>query len=194
MSPKIFSEDDRLELKDRMLEAGMSFLREYGMTHMSVEKIAEAAGIGKGTFYHFFPSKEEFVCELIAHQRAKYQAFLAERLQSRGRLSRAEAEEMFRLIIFSPDSAYQYLTPEDIVRIRAKVPQAVTPVLEEETVLLRELFSHMEGVREDPDYAVIANLLKVMALTAESRDQLHPSAYERTQDRLFGLLFSLIFA
>lgn len=194
MSPKIFSEDDRRELKNRMLEEGMTFLREYGMTHMSVEKIAEAAGIGKGTFYHFFPSKEEYVCELIAHQRAKYQAYLAERLQERGRLTRQEAEEMFRLIIFSPDSAYQYLTQEDITRIRAKVPQAITPVLEEETAILRELFSHMEEVRAEPDYPVIANLLKIMALAAESRDQLHSAAYERTQEELFGLLFSLIFA
>jgi len=40
---------------------------------------------------------------------------------------------------------------------------------------------------------VVANLLKIAALAAESRDQLHEAAYLRTQDVLFGMLFSLIF-
>ena len=44
-----------------------------------------------------------------------------------------------------------------------------------------------------PDFGVIANLLKLAALAAESRDQLHEAAYLRTQDSLFGLLFSLVF-
>ena len=48
-------------------------------------------------------------------------------------------------------------------------------------------------MKENPDYGVIANLLKLAALAAESRDQLHEAAYLRTQDSLFGLLFLLIF-
>ncbi len=193
MSPRIFSNDDRQDLRTKMLDVGVPFLRQYGMTHMSVEKIADAAGIGKSTFYNFFSSKEAYVCEVIDYQRSKYQAMLAEKLQARGKLTRHEAQEMFRLIIFSPDSAYQYLRPEDIVQIREKLPQAITPVLDEEKAILQELFSHMEDVRESPDYAVIANLLKIMALAAESQDQLHESGYERTQNRLFDLLFSMIF-
>ena len=104
-----------------------------------------------------------------------------------------EAKAMFRQIIFSEESAYQYLTPEDIVKIRAKVPEAVKPDLAQETAILSAIFNHVEGVRENPDFGVIANLLKLAALAAESRDQLHEAAYLRTQDSLFGLLFSLVF-
>ena len=100
---------------------------------------------------------------------------------------------MFRQIIFSEESAYQYLTPEDIVKIRAKVPEAVKPDLAQETAILSAIFNRVEGVRENPDFGVVANLLKIAALAAESRDQLHEAAYLRTQDVLFGMLFSLIF-
>lgn len=46
----------------KMLEAGFDLLKEYGMTHMSVAKITEAAGIGVSTFYNFsHPRKPMYV-------------------------------------------------------------------------------------------------------------------------------------
>ena len=61
MSPKIFSITEREELRVKMLDAGFELIKQYGMTHASVEKITQTAGLGKSTFYNFFSSKEEFV-------------------------------------------------------------------------------------------------------------------------------------
>ena len=47
MSPKIFSITDREELRVKMLDAGFELIKQYGMTHASVEKITQAAGLGK---------------------------------------------------------------------------------------------------------------------------------------------------
>ncbi|MBR2288053.1 MAG: TetR/AcrR family transcriptional regulator [Clostridia bacterium] len=193
MPVRVFGDAQREELRRKMLKAGIPLLREYGMKHMSVEKITEAAGIGKSTFYHFFPSKEKYVCEVIEDVRSRFREVLEHILSGREQMTVGEAKEMFRMIIFSEESAYQYLTPEDIVGIREKVPEAVTPDLAHETALLSTIFAKIEHVRPDPDYDVIANLLKTMALAAQSRDELHDSAYERTQDALFTLMFSLIF-
>lgn len=57
MPIRVFDTDERERLRERMLEAGIPLLREYGLTHMSVEKITTAAGIGKSTFYNFFDSR-----------------------------------------------------------------------------------------------------------------------------------------
>jgi len=190
---RVFDTNERKQLRERMLEAGIPLLREYGMTHMSVEKITAAAGIGKSTFYNFFDSKEAYVCQAIEHKRGDFKAKIGELLSGREKLTVEEAKAMFRQIIFSEESAYQYLTPEDIVKIRAKVPEAVRPDLAQETAILSAIFNHVERVRKNPDFGVIANLLKLAALAAESRDQLHEASYLRTQDSLFGLLFSLIF-
>ena len=46
MPVRVFADEERERLRARMLEAGIPLLREYGMTHMSVEKITAAAGIG----------------------------------------------------------------------------------------------------------------------------------------------------
>ena len=194
MPVRVFDTIAREQLRAKMLEAGIPLLREYGMTHMSVEKITAAAGIGKSTFYNFFDSKEAYVCEAIEYKRGDFKAKLEALLAGREKLTQSEAKAVFKQIIFSEESAYQYLTPEDIVRIRAKVPEAVTPDLNQETAILSAILCRVEGIRAAPDYGVIANLLKIAALAAESRDELHASAYLRTQDALFRLLFSLIFA
>lgn len=191
MAPKIFTPDSREQFRRQMLDAGIPLLREYGMTHMSVERITAAAGIGKTTFYNFFPSKEAYVMEVIEDNRRKFQDWITAKLAGRDRMTQTEGEELLRQIIFSPNSAYQYLSQEDQFRLRRAVPSA--PDLDEETAILSELFSKIENVRTAPDYAVIANLLKIMALAAEARDELHESAYTRTQEHIYGLMFSLIF-
>ena len=48
-----------------MFEAGFSDFNQYGMTHMSLEKITSCASIGKSIFYNFFTSREDFVLQLI---------------------------------------------------------------------------------------------------------------------------------
>lgn len=57
MSPKIFSITDREELRVKMLDAGFELIKQYGMTHASVEKITQAAGLGKSTFTTSFPPR-----------------------------------------------------------------------------------------------------------------------------------------
>lgn len=58
--PKL-SEDTR----DRILDALDDLLAHYGYKKTAIEDVARAAGIGKGTVYLFFPSKEELVLSSI---------------------------------------------------------------------------------------------------------------------------------
>ena len=41
MSPKIFSITDREELRVKMLDAGFELIKQYGMTHASVEHLLQ---------------------------------------------------------------------------------------------------------------------------------------------------------
>lgn len=193
MSPKIFSIAEKEQLKETMFHAGMELLKKHGMTHMSVEKITAAAGIGKSTFYNFFLSKEDFVLQLIEYNRTRFWMAVKNMLGDRGTLTVAEGKQVLRGIINSNDSVYQYLTPEDEQKLAAANPEKQTADIDEETETLKRLFMIFENVRENVDYAVVSNLLKILALTAESRAMLHESGYQRTQEKLFGLLFDCVF-
>ena len=193
MSPKIFSIGEKQQLKEHMFLAGLELLKAHGMTHMSVEKITAAAGIGKSTFYNFFLSKEDFVLQLIEFNRSRFWKAVAEMLGDRETLTIDEGKQVLRSIINNRDSVYQYLTPEDEKKLADAMPYKGTADIDEETETLRRLFALFEHVRENADFAVISNLLKILALTAENRVMLHESGYQRTQEKLFALLFDCIF-
>ena len=52
-------------LRDAILDAANDLLGRYGYHKMTVEDIADEVGIGKGTIYLHFPSKEEVVLSTI---------------------------------------------------------------------------------------------------------------------------------
>lgn len=193
MSPKLFSIAEKEQLREKMFLSGLELLKEFGMTHMSVEKIAAAAGIGKSTFYNFFMSKEDFVIQLIEFNRSRFWQAVSDMLGGRERLTTDESKQVLTMIINNKDSVYQYLTPEDEEKLAAASPDKNKLDIDEETDTLRRLFGYFDCVRGDVDFGVVSNLLKILALTAENKTILHESAYQRTQDKLFGLLFGCIF-
>ncbi len=44
--------------RERILESALQLIQERGISSLGVEAIMERAGVGKGSFYHFFKSKE----------------------------------------------------------------------------------------------------------------------------------------
>ncbi len=56
MTPKIV---DKEEKRHRILEAALGVFAKFGLANTKMIHIAEAAGIGKGTIYEYFKSKEE---------------------------------------------------------------------------------------------------------------------------------------
>lgn len=193
MSPKIFAFQEREAARVKMLEAGFNLIKEYGMTHASVDKVTKAVGLGKSTFYNFFPSKEMFVYEIMEYQRDRSKQFFMDTLDGRDKMSVNEAKAFLKKIIYSENSIYQYLTAEDENKLKAALPPEYLMNPEAETAVMNGLFQHMEGVKEKIDYKVVANLIKIMALAMLHQDTLHADALTKTLDRIYDLLFSCIF-
>jgi AcrR family transcriptional regulator len=63
--PRNFSEADRDSIRAALIAAGRSCFLRYGLRRTKVEELAESAGIAKGTFYHFFSSKEDLCMEIF---------------------------------------------------------------------------------------------------------------------------------
>jgi TetR/AcrR family transcriptional repressor of nem operon len=52
--------------REHLLEVGLRQLRATGYTATGVKEVLDLAQVPKGSFYHYFPSKEAFVGELFA--------------------------------------------------------------------------------------------------------------------------------
>lgn len=54
-----------------LIEAGETLMLANGYNNTGLQDIVKAAGVPKGSFYHFFPSKEAFAHEVLIHHHQK---------------------------------------------------------------------------------------------------------------------------
>ena len=193
MARRVFTEEEREQYRQKMLDAGFDLLKQYGMTHMSVAKITEAAGIGVSTFYNFFSSKEEYVYEVMQHRRKKIPEFIRIVLKDKEKIGPAEARAYLKIIVDDRYSVFPSLTPEDEQRLLDMLPEQARPNLKKETEIGNRFFQMLEGVRPDVNLPVVANLIKIYVLAAEGKDILHEAAYEATMERMRDLILYEIF-
>ncbi len=71
------------ENKRNILQAGRAIIAQKGFSGVGLSEILAAADIPKGSFYHYFGSKEQYGRELIEHYVAGYLDRLAEVLEAR---------------------------------------------------------------------------------------------------------------
>jgi AcrR family transcriptional regulator len=77
MSPKII---DKVVKKQGILRAAMKVFARKGVANTKMADVAEAAGIGKGTIYEYFKSKEEIFADAFGHFMEQVDAKMAKRL------------------------------------------------------------------------------------------------------------------
>jgi AcrR family transcriptional regulator len=66
MAPRVVKEAD--ERRAELLDTAMSLFAARGYGNVPVQTITEEVGVAKGTFYHYFSSKDELLDALIERQ------------------------------------------------------------------------------------------------------------------------------
>ncbi|HUA00409.1 MAG TPA: TetR/AcrR family transcriptional regulator [Candidatus Aquilonibacter sp.] len=99
----------RTEIRERLFRAALRLFAERGYLQTTVEDITEAADVGKGTFFNYFPTKEHVLATFGAERLAVIETALEEAkegpaLPALRRMARnlagpwAESPEMLRAI------------------------------------------------------------------------------------------------
>ena len=63
------------ETKQKIYRCGTELFRKHGYQNVSVEQIAQAAGVGIGTLYHYYPSKADLYGEMFIRADDFFRAF-----------------------------------------------------------------------------------------------------------------------
>ncbi len=63
--PKGFTDDERLQIHEDLIDKGMALFSELGFKKTSVSKLTQAVGIAKGSFYLFYETKEELFMDIL---------------------------------------------------------------------------------------------------------------------------------
>jgi len=65
---KAFTEEERIEIKEKILEAALDLFHDKGTKALSIAELTKRAGIAQGSFYNFWKDKEALIIELIAYR------------------------------------------------------------------------------------------------------------------------------
>jgi AcrR family transcriptional regulator len=83
--PRAFTEIERTRIRERLIAAGKKTINRSGVRLLVVDDISREAGVSKGSFYSFFPSREDFILSVLESWESEYRgALLAEIAAGRG--------------------------------------------------------------------------------------------------------------
>jgi AcrR family transcriptional regulator len=77
--PRAFTEEERDRIQGRLIKAGKIFINRAGIKLLVVDDIAREAGISKGSFYSFYPSREDFILSVFESWEDEYRNTLLTR-------------------------------------------------------------------------------------------------------------------
>src|SRR6516225_2115117 len=82
-SPTSRRERRSLELRERLFRSALELFSQKGFVNTTVEDITEAADVGKGTFFNYFPSKDHILLAFGEMQLEKLERAVAEARSSK---------------------------------------------------------------------------------------------------------------
>jgi AcrR family transcriptional regulator len=77
----------KLDAREKIIATAIDLFSKHGIANVTVEQIAEAADIGKGTIYNYFDTKEAVVVAFMIDLERKVQARIPKIAKSRGSLA-----------------------------------------------------------------------------------------------------------
>jgi len=119
--PKIISEEERKLVRDAIYQNTIALIRRNGIKGITVDDITAAAGISKGAFYAYYPSKEIGIYEVLKRSEAELFARM-EAIMSQELFDKEQIEKFFREVYLAPDSVILYLSPTDLEVLLRKLP------------------------------------------------------------------------
>lgn len=126
--------------RKRIMEFSFKQFTSMGIPHVTMDEISRGVGIGKGTLYKFFPSKEELIYATIDHIAAGVQK---------------QIDEIMAKDMISPAEKLSILL-ETIAKRLAKVNPAVFTYLEKS---IPEAYDRIAEVRKR---VILTNIMKLI--------------------------------
>lgn len=97
--------ENLIETRELLLRAGLEVLTEKGFSATGIEEVLGRVGVPKGSFYHYFSSKEAFGLDLIE----RYGVFFARKLDRHlGNSSLAPLDRLRSFVADATDGTVRY--------------------------------------------------------------------------------------
>jgi AcrR family transcriptional regulator len=181
--PKGFSEQEKVRIRQSLLERGRELFEQYGLKKTSVEELARAAGISKGAFYLFFNSKEELFLEILESFEREFRAAIFESAYHQGDKSSREKFKRMLTQAFVTWDSYRLLkrldTAEYEILLRRLPPDRVRAHVQNDDAFVTDVLAQLKqsGVPISRDPHAVSGLMKALFFVSLHKDDFGSDAY-----------------
>lgn len=191
--PVIFNDENYEIIRKKIIENGFEILKKYGIKKMTITDITERSGFAKSTFYTFFPSKEEFIREIVLYKREQVNQSFLSYADENGMIGKNEFLEFLSSLNINDLSVYQYLNKEDLNYLTTKWPKEYCFNPEADKVGTMQILSKLKGLSKDANWKVFANFMKLLANMDMCVDYIHADAVNETRQVFINGMIEYLF-
>lgn len=154
------------DVRCKILDAARDRMHYYGFKKTTIDEVAADAGVGKGTVYLYFESKEDLALAILVEFKERTILRMQEIAQDPDKTLSAKLTEMLSFpILEAQESCNNNPGSVDIlVSIRPHIQARLKPYIERETVVLAEVLdqANRQGIIDVSDTLQAARTLKYM--------------------------------
>lgn len=183
--PRAHTPEERERIEQRLFEAGREGFSRRGLAKVTIADLARGAGIGKGSFYRFFASKEALFLAIQEREEQAFKAALLREAEQAGSpreavitLLRASAtrlhEHPFLQLLLDPRTLAELtlrVPPEQLAAHRAGDREFFFSVVHD--------WKRRGWLREDLEPQTVFDVLAALFLVSAQRDLLSTPTIER---------------
>lgn len=190
----IFTLEKRTEVQEKLLEVGIRLIKEKGIRKMTISDVTSRAGIGKGTFYHFYTAKEFYAYDVIQYSKNSLKKAFNDVAEQNGGIDRNALTQILSSYSFhNAGNIVNAITKEDEEWLNDKLPEEYVLDVPKEEEIVAAILKQCKGVKNGLDYHVISNMMKIMALAVENKSILHEDTLDQNLELIRELLMDYIF-
>ena len=175
---KAFTEEERIKIQKDMKRVGEEIFSKFGLRKTNIGDITEAVGIGKGSFYAFYPSKEMLFLDILGNIGEELKIKIEEYIVNELKIKKGEVYKIFKIIFdfwFSRPLWIKFFSEsENLFALKRKLPK---DFLKDHTdkeklpfMALMELLSEKGLIKKDIDYGLALGILKSINMTYLNRE------------------------
>ncbi|MGL6106049.1 TetR/AcrR family transcriptional regulator [Romboutsia sp.] len=192
--PKIYCDEKREEIKNKLMDTGLELIKQYGMKKMSIESITKQIGIAQGTFYSFYKSKEILIYHISIRYQEKKNLQINELIKIKGHLDRSDIKEFYHgMILKDGDNVYRYLSSEEVQTFITRLPKDYLLKMSNVKDEMKKKLTYLKNKKEDCDLDAVINWIQIMNLAVENKNLLVESKFEKVINQMLENMLNEIF-
>lgn len=190
--PKIFTDENRDEIRKKLLDKGFKMLKKGGLSAVNIDKLTEETYIAKGTFYNLFENKSEFMYHVMIHERNRAKEKLLSYLNDSGKLTKDSLRDYLKWLSVENPNVFAFLTDAEKKRLIASWSDKYIEDKSNDSKTMHMLISLLESPATEPDWKLACNYMKLIAISLATKKVFIKENYNVMVDSLIEQILNML--